>query len=266
MSDRRLDVGGLRLAVRERGSGHPLLLVNGLGGNVDMWGTGPGAPVRARAHDRLRRPRHGPLADRARCRCRSRPSRGVIVRLLDELGHERVDVLGYSWGGLAAQQLARSAPERVRRLALAGTSCGWGGVPGDLRALALLATPLRYYSQTFYERTSHLLDGTEGSGAHDGHSRAHADARRANPPSLRGYWSQVLAGSAYTSLPWLHRIAGADARRLRPVRPARPARQRRPARARAAATAGSLLVPGEGHLLLFDPASAALPVAGRVLR
>ena len=38
MSDRLVDVGGLQLAVRERGTGHPLLLVNGLGGNVDMWG------------------------------------------------------------------------------------------------------------------------------------------------------------------------------------------------------------------------------------
>jgi len=257
MTDRQLDVGGLRLSVRERGSGHPLLLVNGLGGNVDMWGT---------AQDRL--------SERARTIAFDAPGTGrsqtarlplpipavarVMMRLLDELGHERVDVLGYSWGGLAAQELARSAPERVRRLALAGTSCGWGGVPGDLRALALLATPLRYYSQTFYERTSHLLDGTEGSGAQDGHSRAHAEARRANPPSLRGYWSQVLAGSAYTSLPWLHRVqaptlvvSGLCDRLVPPANGVLLAGELPHSRL--------LLVPGEGHLLLFDPSSAALP-------
>ena len=36
--------------------------------------------------------------------------------------------------GHVAQQLARQAPERVRRMALVGTSCGWGSVP---RALGL---------------------------------------------------------------------------------------------------------------------------------
>jgi pimeloyl-ACP methyl ester carboxylesterase len=257
VSDRELHVGGLRLAVRERGTGHPLLLVNGLGGNLDMWGP---------AHERLSR--------HARTIAFDAPGTGgsqtallplpipavarLIGRLLDELGHERVDVLGYSWGGLVAQQFAVSAPERVRRLVLAGTSCGWGGVPGDLRAMALLATPLRYYSQTFYERTSHLLDGTGGSGGQDAHSRAHAEARRAKPPSLRGYWGQVLAGSGYTSLPWLHRVqaptlvlAGLCDRLVPPANGILLARE--------LPTSRLVLVPGEGHLLLFDPESAAWP-------
>jgi pimeloyl-ACP methyl ester carboxylesterase len=258
MTDRQLDVGGLRLAVRERGSGHPLLLVNGLGGNVDMWG-----PAQERLSKRARTiafdtPGTG-RSQTARLPLPIPAVARVMVQLLDELGHERVDVLGYSWGGLAAQQLAHSAPERVRRMALAGTSCGWGGVPGDLRALALLVTPLRYYSQTFYERTSHLLDGTSGSGGLDGHSRAHAEARRANPPTLRGYWSQVLAGSAYTSLPWLHRVqvptlilSGRCDRLVPPANGILMARELPHSRL--------VLVPGEGHLLLFDAASAALPI------
>jgi pimeloyl-ACP methyl ester carboxylesterase len=257
MSDSRLEIGGLRLAVRERGSGHPLLLVNGLGGNVDMWGP---AQERLAAHART-------IAFDAPGTGRSQTARvpmpipavaRLVTRLLDELEIERADVLGYSWGGLLAQQLAVTAPDRVRRLALAGTSCGWGGVPGDLRALALLATPLRYYSQTFYEATSHLLDGTGGSGGQDGHSRAHADARRANPPSLRGYWGQVLAGSAYSSLPWLHRISaptlvvsGSYDRLVPPANGVLLAREVPHSRL--------VVVPGEGHLLLFDPASAALP-------
>jgi pimeloyl-ACP methyl ester carboxylesterase len=39
----------------------------------------------------------------------------VVRALLDELRLERVDVLGYSWGGALAQELARRAPDRVRR-------------------------------------------------------------------------------------------------------------------------------------------------------
>ena len=34
----------------------------------------------------------------------------LLTRVLDELGHERVDVAGYSLGGVMAQQFARTAP------------------------------------------------------------------------------------------------------------------------------------------------------------
>lgn len=44
-----------------------------------------------------------------------------VVRLLDDLGVERADVLGYSHGGAVAQQVARADPHRVRRLVLVGT-------------------------------------------------------------------------------------------------------------------------------------------------
>jgi pimeloyl-ACP methyl ester carboxylesterase len=98
VSDRFVDVGSLRLAVRERGAGHPLLLVNGLGGNFDMW-----------------RPAQERLAEGSRTIAFDAPGTGrsqtpllplaipavtrVIIGLLDALELERVDVLGYSWGG-----------------------------------------------------------------------------------------------------------------------------------------------------------------------
>ena len=37
---------------------------------------------------------------------------GIVTSLLDELGHQRVDVLGFSFGGTLAQQLAKDAPGR----------------------------------------------------------------------------------------------------------------------------------------------------------
>ena len=43
------------------------------------------------------------------------------VELLDELGVEQADVLGPFMGGMAAQELALMAPERVGRLVLVGT-------------------------------------------------------------------------------------------------------------------------------------------------
>ncbi len=52
-----------------------------------------------------------------------------VSRVMDRLGIERYDVLGLSWGGVTAQQLALTQPRRVRRAVLAGTSPGFLSVP-----------------------------------------------------------------------------------------------------------------------------------------
>ena len=45
-----------------------------------------------------------------------------LVALLDAFGTPRIDVLGFSYGGLIAQRLVLAAPERVRRLVIASSS------------------------------------------------------------------------------------------------------------------------------------------------
>src|SRR5439155_7811494 len=81
----------------------------------------------------------------------------VVVHLLDALGEEAVDVVGYSFGGAVAQQLARNHPPKVRRLVLGATMCGWGGLPGELSSLLFVLTPVRYYSTRVYALTAPLL-------------------------------------------------------------------------------------------------------------
>lgn len=45
-----------------------------------------------------------------------------LAVMLDVLGIDQVDVLGFSYGGLIAQRLALAVPERVRRLVVASSS------------------------------------------------------------------------------------------------------------------------------------------------
>jgi len=54
----------------------------------------------------------------------------VAARVLDAVGIEKADVVGFSHGGAVAQQLAVGHPARVNRLMLLSTSCGVGDVPG----------------------------------------------------------------------------------------------------------------------------------------
>jgi poly(3-hydroxyoctanoate) depolymerase len=206
--DRRMhfvDVDGIRLRAAVRGEGQPLLLVMGIGGNIEMWEPFEraldGSGIQTISFDapgvgestNWRHPRRmGALAR-------------TVDRLVGALGYEAVDVLGVSFGGLLAQQLVRQSPDRVRRLVLAATApgvFGLGGIPGRPGAMLALATPRRYYSPAYFDKVAPTLYG--------GRIRrepellaAQAHARMTRPPSLRGYLSQLYALTAWTNLPWL---------------------------------------------------------------
>ena len=49
------------------------------------------------------------------------------VGFLDALGLDQVDLLGYSIGGMVAQELTLLRPQQIRRLVLAGTGPRGGG-------------------------------------------------------------------------------------------------------------------------------------------
>jgi pimeloyl-ACP methyl ester carboxylesterase len=192
-----------QLRVSVRGEGAPVLLINGLGGSTPMWEAlqedmrkfqvisfdAPGT-----GHSRTPR---SPYTIRALA--------GLVAELLDELGLERVDVLGYSFGGIVAQQLARDHEARVRRLILGATMCGWGAVPGDAMAFLSVVTPIRYYSKLAYRLTAPLLAGGAGEASPDFIERT-AAARVIAPPAWLGYSLQLAAAWSWSSLPWLHTV------------------------------------------------------------
>jgi poly(3-hydroxyoctanoate) depolymerase len=245
-------VAGLRLRVREFGSGRPLLLINGIGAHMDMW-----APMeKALPGTRL-------IAFDAPGTGRSQTPwvplsieqlASLAEQLLDRLEYDRVDVLGYSFGGLIAQFLARQAPERVRRLVLAATTPGWGGVPGSMWTLSQMSTPLRYYWRPYYES---VIGGLMGGRARTdaGFVRRHGNARLINPPSPLGYAHQLLAMWASPgTLGWLNEVA-ADTLVVTgdddPVMPLGNALLL----ARHIPSARLFIARGEGHMLLMDDLS-----------
>lgn len=61
--------------------------------------------------------------------------------LLDNLGYEKVDIIGVSWGGGVAQEFARRYPHRCRRLILAGTTMGAFMIPPRWPAVCEMACP-----------------------------------------------------------------------------------------------------------------------------
>ena len=63
----------------------------------------------------------------------------AVIGLLDELGLEQVHLLGHSIGGMLAQELALTEPERVASLALLATTPAFGGRDDSFRQAFLQA-------------------------------------------------------------------------------------------------------------------------------
>ena len=241
------------LRVSIRGSGAPVLLINGLGGSLSLWQAmhedlsgfqviSFDAPGSGRSSTPRRAYTIGELA-------------GIVAELLDKIGVERVDVVGYSFGGEVAQQFAHNHPGRVRRLVLGATACGWGGIPGDVLALLSIVTPIRYHSRRAYALTAPFLAGGAAEGSREFIERT-AAARVHAPPAWSGYALQLMAAWSWSSLPWLHTLehptlvlTGAQDRLLPAVNSELIASRLQRARL--------LSIEGWGHYLLLDRNSGA---------
>lgn len=127
----------------------------------------------------------------------------LIAVALDELGIDKVDVFGVSWGGAAAQQFAYDHPDRSNTLILAATSAGFVMVPGNLKVLSKMATPKRYTDPNYM-----LEIGPELYGGQLKYTKAvleeHAAALRGG--GQLGYLYQLLAGWGWTSWFWLPKL------------------------------------------------------------
>lgn len=124
----------------------------------------------------------------------------LTARLLDQLGHDEVDVLGVSWGGVLAQQFAFQHAPRCRRLVLAATSPGHFMAPGKLSVLAKMASPRRYRDPEYMYR---VAGDIYGGALRRSPQLAREHLRHVRWSSDYGYYLQLLAAVGWTSLPWL---------------------------------------------------------------
>jgi poly(3-hydroxyalkanoate) depolymerase len=256
-----IEVEGLRLRVSVEGHGRPLLLLNGIGASLELL-----EPFRRGLVKTETIAIDVPGAGRSEATRLPRRLSGfarVVIRALDVLGYRAVDVLGVSWGGALAQEVALRHPRRVRKLVLAATTPGWIGVPGHPQALWALATPRRYYSRSYFEKVAPILYG----GAARTNPRLleeHGHLRFIRPPTVRGYLWQLMAIWGWSSLPWLHfvdrptLVLAADDDPIAPLVNSKMIASRLP-------SARLHVVPGGGHLFIMTHVAEIAPVVERFL-
>lgn len=140
-----VEVDGARLHYLDEGSGPPLVLIHGLGGQMHNF-----------AHsllDRLKRDHRVVIIDRPGSGYSTRPRHAsaalgaqarTIAGFIDALGLERPLIVGHSLGGAVALALALDHPEKVGGLALlAPATHAAETVPAVLRRLYIPSPSLR---------------------------------------------------------------------------------------------------------------------------
>ena len=194
----QIDGRAVRVSVRP-GKGRPLLLINGIGANLELL-----APV-MHALDGIETiafdvPGVGGSALPWSPYRMSGLAR-LVDRMLERLGYQgAVDVLGLSWGGALAQQFAITCKTRCHKLVLAATSPGALMVPGSPLVLAKMFNSRRYTDIAYLRRIAPSLYGGEvrrNPGLVENHRSLVVR------PHWRGYLYQQLALCGWSSLPWL---------------------------------------------------------------
>jgi pimeloyl-ACP methyl ester carboxylesterase len=251
----QVDVEGIRLHVEETGDGPPLLLINGIGAHAGMW-----KPLR----EALPGPRliafDAPGTGRS-----ATPPIPLSMEALARVAEGVLDELGWSRPTCSA---TRSAARRATaRAARAGARAAAGARRHDagLGRRAGLAA----HARADVDAAALLLALVLRVDRRRPDGRAPAPRRGVRPPPRRGparqpadplgyAWQLAALSTDFGSLPWLHRVTQptlvvtGDDDPVMPLANALLLAHKLP-------DARLLVAPGEGHLLLLDPDSRALP-------
>lgn len=179
------------------GQGEPVVLIMGLGCSSAMWFRI--APPLARTHRVIL------LDNRGSGQTRTRPAlvhrvqamAADVAAVLDAAGESSAHVVGFSMGGMIAQQLAVDHPARLRSLTLLGTH------PGSPWAVQAAAPVLRLLFDKAHmsaeESLRQMRPHTYGRQTADALFEEDALVRLANMPTARDYQAQ-LYGLIYWSV------------------------------------------------------------------
>ncbi len=184
----------VRVAWERRGEGFPLVLVHGLG--YARWGWEPVADRLAERYEVVLLDNRGigdsdapagpySVADMA----------GDVLRVLDQADIDRAHIVGTSLGGMIAQEVALTAPERVESLVLdATTPGGTHAAPMPEVTVRLIAEAATLEPQIALRR---FVENAVGERASNGVVERIVAHRLRIAQSLEAWSAQAAAGVAF---------------------------------------------------------------------
>ena len=254
---RRMRIKGLRVHVEIHGEGEPLLLHSGLWAETGLWR--PLLPYLKGYQVIAFDPPGVGQSEMPRLPMTMAGLASMGAAILDELGLESAHVLGTSFGGAVAQQMAVTQRRRVRKLVLVSTSFGGFSWPGDPMAYWHFMQPSSYQPDRMQQVAGDMFGGrmrTQPELIRGMHIR--------RPSTFLAAMYRMVPMVGWTSLPWLWTIrqptliiCGDDD----PITP----RINHSIMAAMMPRATLHIVPGGGHLALVDSPGQVVPVIAAFL-
>ncbi len=234
----RIDVGDRTLHAVRRGTGEPLLLIQGMSGTHASWGEpflsdlDPVFEHVSYDHRGIGSSDPAPepfsivdLADDA-------------LALMDASGFEDAHVMGISMGGMVAQELALRAPDRVRSLTLGCTySGGEGSAMASPATIQKLSAGMMSGDRDLAIRTGYEVNVSAAFASDEANWSEFYEMATGTPASIATIMLQMQAIGVHDTLERLSSISAptlvvhGDADEMLPVANAAPDRRRDPGRA-----------------------------------
>ena len=191
------DAPGFRMYYEVHGDGFPFLLINGLGGDHTEWLLQ--LPEFSRHFQVIVFDNRGAGDSEAPPGPYSTAQMADdAVALLSFLGISRTHVLGFSMGGMIAQEVALRHPERVDRLVLACTSPGGEGSDRPaFETVASIATSPESDPEEEFRRLIPFLYSDRYRREHPEEIEEAIRRRVARPVSIPGHASQLVAAMGH---------------------------------------------------------------------
>ncbi len=252
-----LTVRGLRIHAQSAGEGAPLLLHSGIWNQMYHW-----EPLLEHLHGFRVISYDAPGVGSSEVPSFPMSMRGLAdigAGILDQLGLASAHVLGASFGGAVAQQMALSHPGRVDRLVLVSTSFGAPALPGRPSALLHMMNPHGYHPDRIARTAGAMFGGKMRTDP-----GLMAGLTMTKPGSTQARWFRLAAMAGWTSLPFLRSIRHQTLILCGDDDPVTPHVNHR-VMARLIPSARLHTVPGGGHLVLLDSAPEVGPVISAFL-
>lgn len=117
-------VNDIQIYYEVHGEGFPLTMIMGLGGNIDWWDRRMIREISGKFKTFLFDNRGAGRTDVSDRKYTIKLFADDTAGLMDDLGISKAHVLGFSMGGMIAQELVLNYPEKVEKLVLCSTNCG----------------------------------------------------------------------------------------------------------------------------------------------
>jgi len=132
----KVKVNDIQIYYEVHGEGFPLIMITGWSGNIDWWDLRLIQELSKKYKLVIFDNRGVGRTDISDMKYTIKLFANDTAGLMDALGISRANVLGFSMGGMIAQELVLNYPEKVEKLVLCSTHCGGTkSVPPSQKAL-----------------------------------------------------------------------------------------------------------------------------------